>query len=86
MGLPRGIPAASLKHEAAGHVEGVRLGLPRGIPAASLKRGLLLWWVATDGASSAGNTRGLIEAQTSAENLPVRCQSSAGNTRGLIEA
>ena len=64
-GLPRGIPAASLKlqgrlpHMAAG------VGLPRGIPAASLKPDCR----SMDhqcGGSSAGNTRGLIEA-----SLPV---------------
>ena len=64
--LPRGIPAASLKLVAkrAQTYQRGRAGLPRGIPAASLKlprdsrpreRPLSV-------ASSAGNTRGLIEA------------------------
>ena len=61
-GLPRGIPAASLKlRHAERHVVG-EPRLPRGIPAASLKR---VRFVPSHGgfpASSAGNTRGLIEA------------------------
>ena len=36
--------------------------------------------------SSAGNTRGLIEATTRPRSRPGRSPSSAGNTRGLIEA
>ena len=36
--------------------------------------------------SSAGNTRGLIEATQSPEQQHHRGESSAGNTRGLIEA
>ena len=37
VGLPRGIPAASLKHGDGRRRIDVREGLPRGIPAASLK-------------------------------------------------
>ena len=36
--------------------------------------------------SSAGNTRGLIEASASRLRCPGASRSSAGNTRGLIEA
>ena len=36
--------------------------------------------------SSAGNTRGLIEATTRKQYLVFHSTSSAGNTRGLIEA
>ena len=85
--LPRGIPAASLKHSQVCAFGSVALRLPRGIPAASLKlneglqRGLIRL------ASSAGNTRGLIEARQDGRVLArVACGSSAGNTRGLIEA
>ena len=38
------------------------------------------------GTSSAGNTRGLIEARPGAESSAKPTASSAGNTRGLIEA
>ena len=38
VGLPRGIPAASLKRIATGRNLGEVASLPRGIPAASLKR------------------------------------------------
>ena len=60
--LPRGIPAASLKLGLRPHLDDAVVRLPRGIPAASLKPagnpltgGIRL-------SSSAGNTRGLIEA------------------------
>ena len=62
--LPRGIPAASLKRRAGGRVPRLDARLPRGIPAASLKlcvtrrNSPVQPWL-----SSAGNTRGLIEAQ-----------------------
>ena len=60
--------------------------LPRGIPAASLKhlerRGRIVGYQA----SSAGNTRGLIEALSGAAGSYAVSVSSAGNTRGLIEA
>ena len=39
-GLPRGIPAASLKPEGARATPAPAVGLPRGIPAASLKPGI----------------------------------------------
>ena len=67
-GLPRGIPAASLKPEievaATRDIRGS--SLPRGIPAASLKRrsGDRLVVYEEHLPSSAGNTRGLIEAWT----------------------
>ena len=72
--LPRGIPAASLKRQDA-----LRLfvhgspSLPRGIPAASLKPEGLGAAITLLGGSSAGNTRGLIEARISriARRLPV---------------
>ena len=38
------------------------------------------------GLSSAGNTRGLIEAHAAFHSADPRSKSSAGNTRGLIEA
>ena len=61
--LPRGIPAASLKDRQLGAAAGEGVRLPRGIPAASLKdrgaRSALDWLRA----SSAGNTRGLIEGR-----------------------
>ena len=86
--LPRGIPAASLKQQPHGaDAQAVRRRLPRGIPAASLKRllhsaELPLW----NGPSSAGNTRGLIEARSRVRRMRISPLSSAGNTRGLIEA
>ena len=87
--LPRGIPAASLKQPAAAPAAlAAAPGLPRGIPAASLKP-----WRLPGGcrsvaqpASSAGNTRGLIEAFASRRRRRALPASSAGNTRGLIEA
>ena len=60
--------------------------LPRGIPAASLKRTAWLTDREILMGSSAGNTRGLIEARTHGLTPLRRCTSSAGNTRGLIEA
>ena len=84
--LPRGIPAASLKpvQYRRGRQHGLRR-LPRGIPAASLKRNASACrdFPIT---SSAGNTRGLIEASGSAPSRSALPMSSAGNTRGLIEA
>ena len=84
--LPRGIPAASLKQGAPGRFATRPGCLPRGIPAASLK--LDLGAVAANHfvGSSAGNTRGLIEAVDSRHLLGTLPPSSAGNTRGLIEA
>ena len=85
-GLPRGIPAASLKQRDSGVKRFLHHCLPRGIPAASLKRGVLPRGPGSAGRSSAGNTRGLIEAPAPLP-LPSRpAASSAGNTRGLIEA
>ena len=60
--LPRGIPAASLKRGIAEYQDQVSRGLPRGIPAASLKRDYPEMVSLYTQASSAGNTRGLIEA------------------------
>ena len=84
--LPRGIPAASLKqhHRHARRRDGDRL--PRGIPAASLKHGRT--WPSAPAlcGSSAGNTRGLIEAAPPSCRARRHRGSSAGNTRGLIEA
>ena len=60
--LPRGIPAASLKHCGRHGGCGGWARLPRGIPAASLKPGLGRHQVRAGNESSAGNTRGLIEA------------------------
>ena len=40
-GLPRGIPAASLKQIVSRNADDVVARLPRGIPAASLKRGVM---------------------------------------------
>ena len=85
--LPRGIPAASLKHRHTLRCRYTDRGLPRGIPAASLKPHLaLVRRVAELPASSAGNTRGLIEAGSGGLGTDFDCESSAGNTRGLIEA
>ena len=60
--------------------------LPRGIPAASLKLGQMGATAGGMGASSAGNTRGLIEAEDVYRIAADINRSSAGNTRGLIEA
>ena len=61
-------------------------GLPRGIPAASLKRRSGEAGRSSRSWSSAGNTRGLIEATWSSRTSAGPPPSSAGNTRGLIEA
>ena len=84
--LPRGIPAASLKPRRLRRVAGGRLRLPRGIPAASLKHDDAMLLAPERPGSSAGNTRGLIEAVLDAAGIAGRGGSSAGNTRGLIEA
>ena len=84
--LPRGIPAASLKPAVLIMPRGPAVRLPRGIPAASLKQAGFLGRSASPSASSAGNTRGLIEARVLRFALARRAESSAGNTRGLIEA
>ena len=87
-GLPRETPAASLKLTDFGRLRRRRRGLPRETPAASLKQR-----PRTRGrqhhpraASSAGNSRGLIEAGVSVCQADRRGSSSAGNSRGLIEA
>ncbi len=85
--LPRGIPAASLKLGRRPDQCADLLRLPRGIPAASLKRLVGIPAACHPDLSSAGNTRGLIEAcgmLVNHRNLGLK--SSAGNTRGLIEA
>ena len=84
--LPRGIPAASLKPRATRRTLRSRPGLPRGIPAASLKREDVKGGHNLGLKSSAGNTRGLIEARSSSFRTVRGPTSSAGNTRGLIEA
>ena len=86
VGLPRGIPAASLKHDDRQSYGSGRGRLPRGIPAASLKLRVIEADHEQRVASSAGNTRGLIEARCRAPCPPSMDASSAGNTRGLIEA
>ena len=85
--LPRGIPAASLKRQPCWCKPTHHDCLPRGIPAASLKAGPVAGAGYGGGWSSAGNTRGLIEARKRSR-FPFRTRptSSAGNTRGLIEA
>ena len=60
--LPRGIPAASLKRDRRFLCLAGLDGLPRGIPAASLKPLVAYPGTPTVVRSSAGNTRGLIEA------------------------
>ena len=60
--LPRGIPAASLKRQRGAPLHLPARCLPRGIPAASLKQRLRRRRRVPSGRSSAGNTRGLIEA------------------------
>ena len=73
MSLPRGIPAASLKRERLAVAYGHELvSLPRGIPAASLKLVVLEPLHGLHKQSSAGNTRGLIEA-------PVRAHHGNGH-------
>ena len=61
--LPRGIPAASLKPSCSPPAAQRERRLPRGIPAASLKPEAAGNRVAALKLSSAGNTRGLIEAK-----------------------
>ena len=84
--LPRGIPAASLKHyQMLERLCGARR-LPRGIPAASLKPER--WWCirTRDSRLPRGIPAASLKPQSSArESLP-EYRSSAGNTRGLIEA
>ena len=60
--------------------------LPRGIPAASLKLPASQSAIDNSSESSAGNTRGLIEALAASCAISRVTRSSAGNTRGLIEA
>ena len=60
--LPRGIPAASLKLLTGPILVAPSQSLPRGIPAASLKQNLKFHLLVVSTRSSAGNTRGLIEA------------------------
>ena len=85
-GIPRGTPAASLKHLVKGLLGQRQEGIPRGTPAASLKPG-----------ANTGTTkhRGRIPRGTPAASLKryllnfFRCEilgDSAGNSRGLIEA
>ena len=85
--LPRGIPAASLKlkHTVVALARQV-VSLPRGIPAASLKHTVADGDASDQAVSSAGNTRGLIEAVAGDPQNFHNVKSSAGNTRGLIEA
>ena len=59
---------------------------PRGLPAASLKRPRHVIQHAIDPQSSAGITRGLIEAPSAPASFHPPNTSSAGITRGLIEA
>ena len=84
--LPRGIPAASLKLRRGGGARQWRGRLPRGIPAASLKHAGPQRHHLQLHQSSAGNTRGLIEASATHTSTGRCSTSSAGNTRGLIEA
>ena len=86
VGLPRGIPAASLKPDHFTAVPHSGKRLPRGIPAASLKQHVRRGGDQAGVGSSAGNTRGLIEAAYSSICRAFSTSSSAGNTRGLIEA
>ena len=84
--LPRGIPAASLKLPSFLSSQECLVRLPRGIPAASLKPVFPGLRSTHPRVSSAGNTRGLIEARRRTETVEESHESSAGNTRGLIEA
>ena len=68
--LPRGIPAASLKHGVLPGNLVMRSRLPRGIPAASLKPSVSDLKACASWGSSAGNTRGLIEAEWGRSGLP----------------
>ena len=76
-GLPRGIPAASLKPVCPRSVNPRGHRLPRGIPAASLKQQRFQCRFRGVRGSSAGNTRGLIEAPPGAP-----CASAAAVFRG----
>ena len=78
-GLPRGIPAASLKRGSPMIKSDKWIRLPRGIPAASLKHPPSTPGTAGRWSSSAGNTRGLIEAQHARERRRAAALSSAGN-------
>ena len=59
---PRGLPAASLKHHVVRECQRNRARHPRGLPAASLKHDVDHQQVDPGPLSSAGITRGLIEA------------------------
>ena len=85
--LPRVRPAASLKHRHDRRTRADLRRLPRVRPAASLKHtGARTTW-RRPRSSSAGQTRGLIEARRGmAPVARAAMQSSAGQTRGLIEA
>ncbi len=80
--LPRGIPAASLKRGLAEHLPRLQGCLPRGIPAASLKRIRFRLYSKPTSKSSAGNTRGLIEAASP----PPRRRARMGLPRGIPAA
>ena len=69
IGLPRGIPAASLKRGRLRSGSRRLRRLPRGIPAASLKLRVGHYETRPSTASSAGNTRGLIEAGRAVASL-----------------
>ena len=84
--LPRGIPAASLKPHARCLIQILNhgQGLPRGIPAASLKPDLMEVELRLHKiASSAGNTRGLIEAACVCAPCP---PARSGLPRGIPAA
>ena len=63
--------AASLKQEHFPQSRRAPSGLPRGIPAASLKRWVVEPSLSAAPTSSAGNTRGLIEAVANCNGYPV---------------
>ena len=81
--LPRGIPAASLKRYGRATTRPAEQRLPRGIPAASLKQRGGYAVRSEPPASSAGNTRGLIEAW---RMTPLVGLSSLGLPRGIPAA
>ena len=85
-GLPRVLPAASLKLLLVGVDLRCPERLPRVLPAASLKLVVLHGQDVVDDWSSAGPTRGLIEACRDPHSTASCRASSAGPTRGLIEA
>ena len=60
--LPRGNTRGLIEARGMEQNRSLFVRLPRGIPAASLKRDDACPWCVTDEESSAGNTRGLIEA------------------------